>query len=130
MNIVCYSCTGGTDIHVEKKKLKEGGIQIIVGCPGRVNDMIEKKNLKTNFIKLLIMDEADEMLSRGFLTTISDIVKNLPPDVQIALFSATIPPEIETITKSLLRDPAKILVSNQELTLDGIKQFYIGIKKE
>ncbi|XP_051912296.1 LOW QUALITY PROTEIN: uncharacterized protein LOC127594475 [Hippocampus zosterae] len=122
MGIVCYSCTGGTDIQAEKRKLREGRHQIIVGCPGRVLDMVEKKILK--------MDEADEMLSRGFKESIAEILKNLPEDVQIALFSATLPPDINELTKTFLRDPAKILLSNQELTLDGIKQFYIGISKD
>lgn len=92
--------------------------------------MVEKKILKTSHLKILILDEADEMLSRGFKESIAEILKNLPSDVQIALFSATLPPDINELTKTFLRDPAKILLSNQELTLDGIKQFFIGISKD
>merc|ERR1711957_184242 len=80
--------------------------------------------------KLFVLDEADEMLSRGFKTQIQDIFKFLPGDIQIALFSATLPPEILGMTKHFVRDPAKILVKNQELTLEGIHQYYIAVEKE
>jgi len=77
--------------------------------------------LKTDYLRLFIMDEADEMLSRGFKEQIQDIFKYLPGDVQISLFSATMPNEILAITKHFMRDPKKILVKSQELTLEGIR---------
>ena len=76
------------------------------------------------------MDEADEMLSKGFKNQIQDIFKFLPGDVQIALFSATMPNEILSLTKHFMRDPKKILVKNEDLTLEGISQFYIAVEKE
>lgn len=91
---------------------------------------MKKGFLKTDYLRVFILDEADEMLSRGFQQQIKEIFKFLPGDIQIALFSATMPPEILRITKQFLRDPAKILVKNEELTLEGIKQYYIAIEKE
>jgi len=113
----------------ERKKLQEG-VQIVVGTPGRVHDMLKRGFLKAEHLKLFVLDEADEMLGRGFQDQIKEIFKLIPGDVQIALFSATMPPEILGLTKDFMRDPATILVKNEELTLDGIKQFYIAIDKE
>ena len=76
------------------------------------------------------MDEADKILGRGFQSQINDILQNVPLDVQIALFSATLPSEILEITKKFMRDPETILVKNEEITLDGIRQFYLEIDKE
>jgi len=101
-----------------------------VGTPGRVFDMISKGYLKTDYIKIMVLDEADEMLGRGFKDQINQIFKQLPSDIQVGLFSATMPPEILEITKQFMRNPATILVKNEELTLDGIKQFYIAIDKD
>lgn len=83
--------------------------------------MMKRGFMKTDYLKLFVLDEADEMLSRGFQDQIKDIFKYLPADIQIALFSATLPPEILAITKNFMNDPAKILVKSQELTLEGIR---------
>jgi len=129
MKISVHICTGGTNIGEDIKKLKEG-VQVVVGTPGRVHDMLKKEHLKADHLKLFVLDEADEMLGRGFKDQISDIFKLIPGDIQIALFSATMPVEILEMTKQFMRDPARILVKNEELTLDGIKQFFIAIEKE
>jgi translation initiation factor 4A len=86
--------------------------------------------LKIDYLKLFVLDEADEMLGRGFNEQIKEIFKLLPADIQVALFSATMPAEILELTKTFMRSPARILVKNEELTLEGIKQFFIGIEKE
>jgi translation initiation factor 4A len=106
------------------------GKQIIIGTPGRVKEMLQKGHLKSQYLKLLILDEADQMLDRGFKDQIGDVLKLLPADVQIGLFSATMPKEILQLTKDLMREPATILVKNEDLTLDGIRQFYLAIGKE
>lgn len=71
--------------------MREGGIQVAVGTPGRINDLIDKKALNTDFLKVVVLDEADEMLKRGFVESIKEIFSYLPADVQICLFSATMP---------------------------------------
>merc|ERR1711937_996106 len=77
-----------------------------------------------------ILDEADEMLSCGFTDQVYRIFKTLPPEVQVCLFSATMPPEILDMTKKFMRDPVRILVKKAELTLEGIQQFYVAVEKE
>lgn len=79
---------------------------------------------------MMIFDEADEMLSRGFEDQIREVFSLIPSDIQVGLYSATMPKFILEITESFMRNPAKILVKNEELTLDGIKQFYVAIDKE
>lgn len=129
MGIMVYTCTGGTNVNEDKKVLKAGA-HVVVGTPGRVYDMINKKFLNTDHLKMFVLDEADEMLSRGFKDQINQIFQQIPPEVQVCLFSATMPSEILEITKQFMREPATILVKNEELTLDGIKQYYIAIDKD
>jgi translation initiation factor 4A len=130
MGVKVQACVGGTVVKDDIKQLKSGGTHVVVGTPGRIHDMMKRGFLKTEYLKLFVLDEADEMLSRGFKTQIQDIFKFLPGDIQISLFSATLPPEILGMTKHFMRDPAKILVKNQELTLEGIHQYYIAVEKE
>jgi len=127
--LTCHLMIGGTSIRNDITALNEGR-QIIVGTPGRVNDMIEKGVLKLKNLSLFILDEADEMLSRGFKEQIYNTFQYLPTDVQVALFSATMPLEVLNLTKRFMREPVRILVKNKEVTLDGIKQFYIAVEKE
>jgi len=92
--------------------------------------MINRGALRVDQCTLFALDEADEMLSRGFKDQIYDIFKFLPEKVQVALFSATMPSEVLDVTQKFMRDPVRILVKRDELTLDGIKQFYIAIERE
>jgi len=124
-----HACVGGTAVRDDIAKLKEG-VHVVVGTPGRVYDMINRRALNLGNCKLFCLDEADEMLSRGFKDQIYDVFKFLPEKVQVALFSATMPSEVLDVTKRFMRDPVRILVKRDELTLDGIKQFYIEIEKE
>ena len=82
MNVKCHACIGGTSVRDDMLKL-ERGIHVIVGTPGRVFDMIDRKKLSVNDIKMFVLDEADEMLSRGFKDQIYDIFKRLPTNVQV-----------------------------------------------
>lgn len=128
-NIKSILCIGGYNIYETKKEL-ENCASIIIGTPGRIIDMIEKKYLSTEIIRILILDEADELLSDSFVNQMKTIIENIPGSAQICLFSATMPQEVIEITKKFLRDPIKILVKQEELTLDGIKQFYINTENE
>jgi translation initiation factor 4A len=125
-----HACVGGTSVRDDINLLKKGGVHIVVGTPGRIHDMMKKNFFKTDYLRLFVMDEADEMLSRGFKVQIQDIFKFLPGDVQIALFSATMPNDILGLTKHFMRDPKKILVKSEDLTLEGISQYYIAVEKE
>lgn len=129
LKVKCHACVGGTSVGTDLNKLDEG-VQVIVGTPGRVYDMIQRQALKTSKIKMFVLDEADEMLSRGFKDQIYDVFKLLPGDMQVILLSATMPVEVLEVTKKFMRDPINILVRKEELTLEGIKQFYISIAKE
>ena len=102
--------------------------QMIVGTPGRVLDMIQKNYLYTNSLKMLVLDEADEILSHCFKDNIYDIVRQIPTETQICLFSATLPPEVLELTDKFMKDPVKILVDKEQLTLEGIQQFYVNVK--
>lgn len=73
MKITCRCCIGGTDARADRDALRNGGVQIVVGTPGRIKDMIEKKALKTDYFKIVVLDEADEMLSRGFVEEVKSI---------------------------------------------------------
>ncbi|KAG7450144.1 DEAD-domain-containing protein [Guyanagaster necrorhizus] len=128
-DVTSLACVGGTSIREDMAKLRDG-VQIVVGTPGRVLDIIRRGLLNTSAVKVLCIDEADEMLSQGFTTQIYDTFQLLPNDIQVALFSATMPAEVLDVTTKFMRDPIRILVKKDELTLEGIKQFYIAVEKE
>jgi len=128
MNVTYNLSVGGTLIKDNIDELLKNP-QIVIGTPGRVLDMINKKALNSRTLKILVIDEADEMLSKIFSNQIYDIFRFLPNDIQVGLFSATMTPEFFKLTKCFMRDPVKILVKNEELTLEGIRQFYINLDK-
>jgi translation initiation factor 4A len=102
---------------------------VVIGTPGRMLDMIRKNALNTEFVKILVFDEADELLTEGFIEQTQQIVHSMPSSVQIALFSATMSAEFFTITNKFMRNPVNILVKTDELTLEGIQQYYIDCEK-
>lgn len=108
----------------------KGPSNVIVGTPGKVLDELYHNRINNKTIKLMVLDEADEMLSKGFTEQIQKIFKYIPRDAQIALFSATLSQQILDLTDKFMNNPYKILVKNDELTLEGMKQFYINVEKE
>jgi len=129
MKVQCHCCIGGTSVGEDMRKL-EAGVHVVSGTPGRVFDMIRRRSLRTRHIKMLILDEADEMLSKGFKEQIYDVYRYLPPATQVVLVSATLAGEVLEMTTKFMTDPVKILVKRDELTLDGIKQFFVAVEKE
>ncbi|PWN46998.1 putative TIF2-translation initiation factor eIF4A [Violaceomyces palustris] len=129
MNIDCHACIGGTNVREDMAKLSDGA-QIVVGTPGRVYDMINRRAFRTDHLKMFCLDEADEMLSRGFKDQMYEVFQLLPQDTQVVLLSATMPQDVLEVTKKFMRDPVRILVKRDELTLEGIKQFYVAVEKE
>jgi len=124
-----HACVGGTAVREDIRILQEG-VHIVVGTPGRVFDMINRRSLRMDFVSLFVLDEADEMLSRGFKDQIYSVFQFLPDKVQVALFSATMPSDVLDVTERFMRNPVRILVKRDELTLEGIKQFYVSVERE
>jgi translation initiation factor 4A len=131
LDIQCHSCIGGTRVSDDISALQRG-VHIVVGTPGRVYDMLQRKVLKPHNVKIFILDEADEMLSRGFKDQIYDIFTNLPNnhEIQVGLFSATMSHDALEITRKFMNNPVRILVKKEELTLEGIKQFFIMVERD
>jgi len=129
LEVKCHACIGGTLVRDDIAKL-ESGVHVVVGTPGRVYDMLCRRVLRPDSIRVFVLDEADEMLSRGFKDQIYDIFQVLPSRVQVGLFSATMPAEALEITQRFMNEPSKILVKRDELTLEGIRQFYVNVERE
>ncbi|KAF3961599.1 hypothetical protein CMV_013794 [Castanea mollissima] len=129
LNVKVHACVGGTSVR-EDQRILQAGVHVVVGTPGRVFDMLRRQSLRPDYIKMFVLDEADEMLSRGFKDQIYDIFQLLPAKVQVGVFSATMPPEALEITRKFMNKPVRILVKRDELTLEGIKQFYVNVEKE
>ena len=129
MSVQVHACIGGRSVG-EDAKVLDRGVHIVSGTPGRVFDMIKRRNLRTRNIKTLVLDEADEMLNKGFKEQIYDVYRYLPPETQVVLVSATLPVEVLDMTSKFMTDPIRILVKRDELTLEGIKQFFVAVEKE
>ena len=128
MKISLNLSVGGISVRDNMDSLKSNP-HIVIGTPGRILDMLNKTSLDREFIKMLILDEADELLSTIFINQIYDIFRQLPGELQVGLFSATMNDNFFNITKKFMRDPIKILVKNDELTLEGIRQYYINLEQ-
>ena len=121
-----------------KNNLFIGGLQnsnlvdnnITIGTPGRIYDLLNRNILKAENVEIFILDEADEMLSRGFQEQINKILDKLPKSCQLVMFSATIPEDIFNIMNSEMNNPIKLLIPKDNLTLEGIRQFFIPMEKE
>lgn len=129
MRVKCHACIGGKSTRDDIRAL-EAGCHVVSGTPGRVFDMIKRRSLNPDDIKMMVIDEADEMLSRGFREQIHDIFRHMPSTCQTVVISATLPREVLDITKKFMTKPVKVLVKRDELTLDGIKQFFVAVEKE
>ncbi|GCB76832.1 hypothetical protein scyTo_0020517 [Scyliorhinus torazame] len=130
MGGTCFSCIGGTNIRADMQKFQLEAPHVVVGTPGRVFDMMNRQHLSTRYIKMFVLDEADEMLSRGFKDQIYEIFQKLNTSIQVVLLSATMPSDVLEVTKKFMREPIRILVKKEELTLEGIRQFYINVERE
>lgn len=131
LGVKVHTCVGGTDWKQDVAVLEKGGVHIIVGTPGRVYDMLLRKAINGETIKHIVLDEADEMLSEyGFQDLVYDILQCLNRDIHIGLYSATMPVEVLKLTEKFMKDPITIMVKNEELTLEGIRQFYVALDKD
>jgi translation initiation factor 4A len=121
---------GGTPVNDDIRDLRENTPHIIVGSTGRVNDMLRRNQLNTKSIKLMVLDEADEMLSGGFKDQVYDIFQSLPSTAQTAIFSATMPPYMLEMTDKFMKNPVKITLEAEKLNLEGIEQFYLAVEND
>jgi len=134
LHLTTHACVGGTNVRQEMS-LISAGVQFVSATPGRVYHMIKQGVLRVDKVKLFVLDEADEMLSSkspagGFLDQVKEIYLELKKGVQSALFSATMPSEVLEITRRFMKNPVSILVKAEEVTLEGIKQYYVNVERE
>ena len=130
MNLKVLSATGGNQLRNDISTLKAGA-QFIVGTPGRIFDLIRRGDLSVEHIKYVILDEADQMLEDLFAEQIKAILDNkFPSSTRLALFSATMPQNVIEIAEHYLSNPARMLLPPDEVTLDGIKQYYVELERE
>ncbi len=120
------SIYGGQSYGVQLSGLRRGA-HVVVGTPGRVIDHLEKKTLDLTQLRFLVLDEADEMLQMGFQEDVETILKDTPADKQVALFSATMPPQIRRISKRYLTDAAEITVKTKTVTAANTRQRYLQV---
>ena len=126
-------CIGGTSLREDKEAIRAGA-HIVLGTPGRIHGLIEDRTLSVADLKVLIMDEADELLSDqgadgGFREKVKSIVQRIPEETQVALFSATFSPNILDIVDKFMRNPMRILIKPEEITMRHIKQYYIALSE-
>lgn len=121
---------GGTAVRDEINILKEDIPHIVVATPGRLLQMLERNFLDVSLLSLFVIDEADEMLKIGFRDQLIRIFHFVPKETQVAIFSATMPVEAMDISQKFLQSPVNILVQAEQLTLEGIRQFYVNVAHE
>jgi translation initiation factor 4A len=121
---------GGTSIQDDADDIKKSCPHIIVGTAGRIYDMFRRKYIQSKDIKILVLDEADEMLSSGFKDQIYNIFQFMTENIQVALFSATLPDDILELTKKFMRNPVEIRMEAEKLNLECITQYYIALRHD
>jgi len=129
LEVSSRACMGGTNIRDEISALK-AGVHVLVATPGRLWDLMKRRAVDTRNVKVIVLDEADEMLKVGFREALQYIMQELPLKAQVGIFSATMPPEMLEITEFIVHDPVRIIVKKEQLTLQGIRQFYINVELE
>jgi ATP-dependent RNA helicase DeaD len=120
---------GGTSIERQIKTLQRG-VNVVVGTPGRVIDLINRRNLSLSEVRIVVLDEADEMLDMGFIDDMETILRTTPAERQTLLFSATIPQQITNIARRYMRDPEKIRVNTQDVVVPKIRQTFYEVTDE
>jgi len=121
---------GGTSVGQDIQELRQSVPHLVIGCTGRIFDMVKRRALNLRMLRLCVLDEADEMLSHGFKDQIQNIFSYLPEKTKIALFSATLPDYVLKLTEKFMNDPVRIIVKREELSLEGIRQYYLAVQND
>jgi translation initiation factor 4A len=130
MNVKVLCAVGGNSLRDDIRALEEGA-QFIVGTPGRIFDLVNRNVLDRSEMRVLIMDEADQMLEDLFYKQVMCILeKGFPSTTTVALFSATMPDKVVEVANKILNDPVRILIPPTAVRLEGIQQFYINLDRE
>jgi translation initiation factor 4A len=129
LKINCHACIGGTDVQ-ESIRILENGVHIVMGTPGEVLDMISFKHLATTHLRIVVIDNADEMMVGRVKEEIQGIFRHLHENLQCCMFSDTMSTDILELATGFMRDPIKIIKKDEELTISGITQYYIFLEKE
>jgi len=129
VGVKIFRCVGGKSSKEGVKAMK-GGVHIVSGTPGRVLSMVQQKTLDLKRIKVLVLDEADEMFAKGFKEQVFNIRRNLPTKTQIVLVSATLPEEVLEMTAEFMINPFRLLVKKEDVSLSAIKQYYVDVQEE
>lgn len=130
MGVRCHACIGGRSIHEDVANLKSANPHVMVGTPGRVYGILTRRAVSAKAIRLLVLDEADQMLGDSFKDQIHEIFCKLPTNTQAILLSATMPADVLEVAKRFMRNPVKILIRRGKLTLEGVRQFYMKTETE
>ena len=128
--LVVQNIVGGTYVEEDMAIYSKNIPHIVVGCPGRAYDLIRRRALDAASLKMIIIDEADEMLSIGFKDQLYNIFQNFSHSIQVVLFSATLPDNIFEITNQFMKSPVTITVKAEQLTLDGISQYFVALDND
>lgn len=130
--VTSYAAVGGTSPALDERALRNGQGQVLVGTPGRIYDMLKRGALNPAKVRVLVMDEADQMLEDRFREQVECILETGfdPAQTQLVFFSATMAPEVVEVAMGYVKDqaPARLLIPAEEVTLDGIKQFYVAVE--
>jgi translation initiation factor 4A len=130
MKVSVLLAVGGIPRHQNVRDIRAGA-HVVVGTPGRIYDLASSRDLPFNYLRNFVLDEADEMLRDRFAEQVGEIVKlGLPTDCKVALFSATLPPEVRDLADQILKDPIRITLKTADVKLDGIKQYYIELEED
>jgi len=129
-------CVGGTKVYDDKQEFRQKRPQVVIGTPGRVLHLLSEDRygnpgpFRPSHLKLIVLDEADEMLSKGFADVMEEIFARVPQDIQVALFSATMPAECLQLSQQFMRNPVEILVQAEKLHVEALAQFYVNVESE
>ena len=128
--LVVQNIVGGTYVEEDISIYKKNIPHIVVGCPGRAYDILRRRVIDGSSLKMIVIDEADEMLSEGFKDQLYDIFQHFSKKIQVLLFSATLPDNISVITSQFMKTPVSITVKAEQLTLEGISQYFVAVEND